>query len=231
MPPTLIVDDRARLVKAFVTSIEDAAAGAMAARGRFALAVTGGRDLVALLPELVGARVPWRHADIFWGDERAVAATDPDSNYAAVKAPWLDRLDIPTAQVHRMPGEAADLDAGARAYEAELIDVLGPSPELDVCVLGMGPDGHVCSLFPGHPLLSERTRMVAAIADSPKPPPRRLTLTLPVLQRSRLVIVTALSPDKRAALDVAVSDPSSPLPVAQVIHAAARAVVLRGQSL
>ena len=113
---------------------------------------------------------------MFWGDERAVAPDDADSNYGQVRASWLDRVAIPPERIHRMRGEQVDLDAAARDYEATLVSLLGAEPAFDLVWLGVGPDGHVCSLFPGHALLDEKTRLVAAIHDSPKPPPRRITL-------------------------------------------------------
>jgi 6-phosphogluconolactonase len=230
MPPTLIVDDRAPLVKAFVRLVEDAAADAVSARGRFVMAVTGGGDAQALLPALLEAQVDWRRAEVFWGDERAVPPSDPDSNYGQIRPQWLDHSAIPAEQVHPMRGDAPDLEAAAREYAATLADRLGPSLALDAFVLGMGPDGHVCSIFPGHPLAVERDRTVAAIYDSPKPPPQRLTLTLPMIERARLVVVTALSPSKGPALDAALHDTTSTLPIAQVVRRAARVVVLRAAS-
>jgi len=226
MPPTLIVDDRRRLVKAFVSRVEAAAAAAVATRGRFTMAVTGGRDAQVLLPALADARVDWTRTHLFWGDERAVPATDPDSNYGQIKSIWLDRASSPPAHVHPMPGDATNLDEAARAYAATLASALGPTLALDVFVLGMGPDGHVCSIFPGHPLMVERARTVAAIRDAPKPPARRLTMTLPMMARARLVLVMALSADKRAALDAALGDPGSDLPIAHVLREAAQVAAL-----
>jgi 6-phosphogluconolactonase len=228
MPPTLIVDDRAGLVKAFVERIEEAGAAAVSARGRFAIAVTAGRDAEVLLPALVDGRMDWSRTDVFWGDERAVAPTHPDSNYGAIKRVWLDRSTIDPARVHPMRANAPDLDAAARDYEAALVATLGASPVLDACILGMGPDGHVCSLFPGHPLVAEQRRLAAAIYDSPKPPARRLTLTLPMLTRARLAIVLALSTEKRPVLDAVLAGNAPDLPVARVLREAPAAIVLAG---
>jgi 6-phosphogluconolactonase len=228
MPPTLIVDDRAALVKAFVALVEQAAAAAISARGRFAMAVTGGGDAQVFLPALLTARVDWSRTDVFWGDERAVPASHPDSNYGQIRPSWLDVSTIAPEHVHPMRGDAPDLEEAAREYAATLADCLGPPLALDAFVLGMGPDGHVCSIFPGHPLASERVRTVAAIYDSPKPPPRRLTLTLPMIEGARLVGVTALSASKGPALDAALHDPASPLPIADIVRRAPRVVVLRG---
>jgi 6-phosphogluconolactonase len=125
-----------------------------------------------------------------------------------------------------MPANAEDLHAAAGAYAEEMHRVLGDPPRLDVALLGVGPDGHVCSLFPGHPLLREQRRLVAAIEDSPKPPPRRLTLTLPALTSVDLVVVAALGDAKAAPVCEALDDPESPLPVALVVRRARRVLWL-----
>jgi 6-phosphogluconolactonase len=104
--------------------------------------------------------------------------------------------------------------------------VLGAPPRLDIALLGVGPDGHVCSLFPGHPLLLERERSVAPIEDSPKPPPRRLTLTLPALWSAEVLVVAALGEGKAAVLRDALEDPGSELPVALAMRGARGALVL-----
>ena len=134
---------------------------------------------------------------------------------------------MPAASIHRMRADVPDLGRSAADYAEQMMRVLGTPPRLDLVLLGVGQDGHVCSLFPGHPLLGERDRLVAAIVDAPKPPPRRLTLTLPVLERARLAIVLATAEDKRPALDAALQDPQSPLPIAHVFRFAPRVVVLR----
>jgi 6-phosphogluconolactonase len=226
MTPTVIVDDHARLVKTFVELVEQTAAEAVTLRGRFALAVTGGGDAQVFLPPLADAGIDWQRTHVFWGDERAVPPDHADSNYGQVKGPWLDRTALPAGHVHRMPGERADLDAAARDYAATMREVLGPAPALDLAWLGVGPDGHVCSLFPGHALLEEPTRLVAAIDDSPKPPPRRLTLTLPTLLASRLVVVTARGSAKADVVAASLRDPASILPLARVLRCAARAVLM-----
>ena len=226
MTPTVIVDDRARLVKTFVELVEAAAGEAVQARDRFALAVTGGGDAQVFLPPLAGTNVDWSRTQVFWGDERAVPPDHDDSNYGQVKASWLDRISVPPDRVHRMPGERRDLDAAARDYEAAMRDALGPEPVLDLVWLGVGPDGHVCSLFPGHPLLDESVQWVRAIADSPKPPPRRITLTMPVLTQARLTVVTVEGERKAEAMRAAIDDPSSPLPIARVLRETPRSVVL-----
>ncbi len=156
---------------------------AVAARGRCALALPGGTSpgapLAALGAGALGASVDWPRVDVYFGDERAVPPDDPESNYRMVKVP---------PRVHRMEAERKDLERAAAEYAGLL-------PErLDVLLLGMGPDGHTASLFPGSPALSEARRVVQVVA--PKPPPVRLTITPPVIEAAREVAVLATGAGK-----------------------------------
>src|SRR5262249_19062398 len=146
-------------------------------------------------------------------DERAVPPTDPEANYGLARRLWLDRIPHDPARVHRMRGEEPDLDAAAVAYARELDAALG-GRALDLVLLGMGPEGHVCSLFPHHPALRESSRSVIAVRDSPKPPPRRITMTLVPLTGAELVCVAAFGAEKAAAVREAIESPDSQLPVA-----------------
>jgi 6-phosphogluconolactonase len=125
-----------------------------------------------------------------------------------------------------MPAEAPDLERAAAAYADEMARVLGTPPRLDLVLLGVGPDGHVCSLFPRHPLLREERLWVAAVEDAPKPPRRRLTLTLPALKAAELVVVAALGRAKARAVRAALDDPGSSLPLALVTRQARRVLYL-----
>ncbi len=124
-----------------------------------------------------------------------------------------------------MRGEDRDLARSASDYERELTAALGRPPRLDVALLGVGADGHVCSLFPGHRALAETSRLVAVVTDAPKPPEVRLTLTLPALAGA-LVIVAAFGPAKAPAIAEALSDPASTLPVALAVRGAREALFL-----
>jgi 6-phosphogluconolactonase len=177
-------------------------------------------------PRLARASVDWSRTDFFWGDERAAAPTDPDSNYGVARSLWLYPASVPEDRVHRMVGEAPDLAREAAEYAATLERVAGSPPRLDLVLLGVGPDGHVCSLFAGHPVLAERSKWVAVVEDSPKPPPRRLTLTMPVLTAAELVIVVALGRGKAEIIREAVEDNGSGLPVALVARQARRTLFL-----
>jgi 6-phosphogluconolactonase len=222
----VIVQSAPALAETFARRVERAAAAAVAARGAFSIALSGGSVAEAFLPRLARAPLDASRLQVFWGDERAVPPDHPDSNYALARSLWLGPAGIPAAGIHRMAGEAADRGAAARAYEDELRRVLGDPPRLDLALLGVGPDGHVASLFPGHPLLGESQRFAAAVEDAPKPPPRRLTLTLPAFAAARLVVVAALGAGKAPAIAEALADEASALPVAQVTRLAARTLFL-----
>jgi 6-phosphogluconolactonase len=204
-----------------------AAARATSEGRRWSIAVSGGSVATSFFPQWGrGAGEEWASADIFWADERAVPPDSPDSNYGLARALWLGPAGISAGNVHRMAADGPDLDQAATAYADELARTLGAEPTLDVVLLGIGPDGHVASLFPGHPLLAERTRTVAAVIDSPKPPPARLTLTMPVLTRARLVVIGAFGAAKAGMVRAAIEDPDSPLPVALVARGATRVLWL-----
>jgi 6-phosphogluconolactonase len=226
MPVETLVDKAEFLAGSLAGRFEDAARHAVATRGRFTVALPGGSVATTFFPRL--ARVPfdWSQVDFFWGDERAVTPDHPDSNYAVARQLWLEPAGVPAASVHRMKAEEPDLAQAAADYERELEQAAGSPPRLDLVLLGVGPDGHVCSLFAGHPVLALRDRAVAVVEDSPKPPPRRLTLTLPVVTGAELVAVVALGRGKAEIIRSAIEDPGSTLPVALVARQARRALFL-----
>jgi 6-phosphogluconolactonase len=139
--------------------------------------------------------VDWGRVTVLFGDERCVAPDDPDSNYRMSREKLLDK--VAPATVHRMPAELGP-DEGAKEY-AKTIAALVP---LDVVVLGIGEDGHTASLFPGHPILKAKG-LVAGVTNSPKPPPERVTLTLPVIQGAKQVIILATGAGKAKAVALA----------------------------
>jgi 6-phosphogluconolactonase len=172
-----------------------AAEGALA-RGSFRLGLSGGRTPEAAYRLLARAefrsRAPWSRLQIFFADERDAPPTEPESNYWLTRKLLVEPTGIPPGNVHRMKADRPDLEAAAREYEA-----LVEEP-LDLLLLGVGEDGHTASLFPGSPLLQERTRRVAAVYDSPKPPPRRLTITPAVIAAAREVAVLVTGAEKSA---------------------------------
>jgi 6-phosphogluconolactonase len=214
------------LVKRLGREFSSQAGRAMAGRGFFAMALPGGSVAVNCFPLLAALPLDWSKTQFFWVDERAVSASDPESNYALARDLWLERAGVPDASIHRMPADRPDLTAAAAAYAGELTSVLGAPARMDVVLLGVGPDGHVASLFPKHHALNEERALVTAVLDSPKPPPRRLTLTLPALAEAERVVVVAFGDSKAEALREAVERDDSPLPLARLLRRAKRPLVL-----
>ena len=188
----------------FVASAREA----IAARDLFRVALSGGSTPKAVYPRLLEpARrdtVDWSRVEFFWGDERAVPPDDPESNFGVAYRMLLTKLpDIRPDRIHRMQAEAQDIDAAALAYEAELrlsFRVIGGEPPaFDLIWLGMGPDGHTASLFPGSEALGETTRWVVG-NWAPAPATWRMTLTYPVLNAGREVLFVVTGADKAAPL-------------------------------
>lgn len=226
MSHEILVGSKQELLEAAASRFERRAREAIAERGRFAVALPGGSAAESYFAGLARRHVDWSRTDFFWSDERAVPRDDPRSNFSIAERLWLGPAAVPERNVHRMRGELADLDQAAAEAEAGLLECLGPSKRLDWLWLGVGEDGHVASLFPGHPLLGERHRHVAALLDSPKPPPARLTLTLAAISAARHVVVTALGGEKAGVVGEALRHPASRLPLALALAAAAGAWLL-----
>lgn len=179
---------------------------------RFTVALSGGstpRPFYELLASELRDRVPWSQVHLFWSDERYVPLDDPDSNYRLVRETLLDAISIPPENVHPAPTDHEDPDQAARVYERELRSVLSVPPELDWVLLGLGEDGHVASLFPGAPALEEKDRWVVAVTASPKPPPVRLTMTLPLINAARSIHLLVSGASKTDALRGSLEDPGS----------------------
>jgi 6-phosphogluconolactonase len=216
--------DSATLVEAAGNRLIDAIQSAVQARGRATVVLTGGGNGIALLRHLAthGDQIDWTKVHLFWGDDRYVPEDDDERNDKQAREALLDHVDIPSSNVHAMPasdGEFGDdLAAAALAYEQVLAANADPGqrvPNFDVHLLGMGPEGHINSLFPDTPAVRETTRMVVGVEDSPKPPPQRITLTLPAVQRSREVwlIVSGAAKADAVAAAIGGADPVS-LPAA-----------------
>jgi 6-phosphogluconolactonase len=182
-------------------------------RGRADIVLTGGGTGTGLLSHVGehGERIDWSKVHLYWGDDRFVPADDDERNEGQARKALLDRIDIPAGNVHVMApsdGEFGDdIVAAAAGYERELASVAEPgepAPNFDVHLLGMGPEGHVNSLFPHTDAVRERERLVLAVEDSPKPPPQRITLTLPAIQRSREVWLIVSGEGKADAVAAAI---------------------------
>jgi 6-phosphogluconolactonase len=167
------------------------------------VALTGGRIATLAYQKLAAvgssSAVDWSRVDLWWGDERFVAGGDDDRNDRQALDLLAEPLHLEPTRIHRMPAAdgGTDLDRAADLYAAEL-----GGTAFDICLLGMGPDGHVASLFPEHPS-SHAEGTVIAVRASPKPPPLRLSLTLPVINRSREVWFVVSGQDKAAAVRLA----------------------------
>ncbi|MFT3712314.1 MAG: 6-phosphogluconolactonase [Archangium sp.] len=192
----------------FTTRFVQAAKTAIAERGVFTCALTGG-SAVKMYPQLAKEEgLDWSRIELYLSDERLVPLESADSNYRAA------REALPTAKLHPVR-VALSAEAAAEDYARQLPD------ELDLIHLGMGPDGHVASLFAGHRLLQEKNVRVAAVLDSPKPPAQRVTFTMPTFRGAREVWFLVVGESKRAAAHEARFDPASKLPAA-LVHRAAR---------
>jgi 6-phosphogluconolactonase len=142
------------------------------------------RELARLSPS---SEVDWSRVVVWWGDERFVAADDPERNAGQARAAFLDAVGVDPARVHEMPSTdaAADVDAAAAAYSEQVRE--HGAGAFEVLMLGVGPDGHIASLFPSHPALDARDAIAVGVRDSPKPPPERVSLTFEALNHARAV--------------------------------------------
>ena len=199
----IFVGDMSELEERLAADVQEAAHAALAARGIFTIALCGGSVAMNFFPRLARAPLDWSRTDFFWVDERAVPPTDPESNYSAAASLWLEPASVPHARLHRMRAEDPDLQRAAAIYEQELTGIAGTPPQLDLVLLGVGPDGHIASLFPGRPMSQRPNHFVEVVDHAPQPPPRRLTLTLPVLAGARHVAVIALGASKAGAIRAA----------------------------
>lgn len=219
-PPRFVVCKDVESVAASVAvTFDELARAAVAERGRFAVALAGGstprRAYEILSDEYLGWRLPWNHIHLFFGDERCVPEDHPESNFRMARETLLSRVPVPAPNVHPMRCEG-DPELAARAYETELRDFFGDAdwPRFDLVMLGMGEDGHTASLFPDSPALGERAAWVVA-ARVEKLNSTRLTLTLPVINHARHLLLTVTGAAKRNRLkEVLPTEPGAgPLPV------------------
>jgi 6-phosphogluconolactonase len=167
------------------------------------------------------ASTDWSHVHFWWSDERFVETGSADRNEVGATEAFFSKVDVPAANVHRMAAddEGLDIEAAAAAYAAELA-AFGPAPtaatgiltgewpSFDICFLGVGPDGHIASLFPDRPEIGITDRAAVPVLDSPKPPPARITLTRPVINSSQRVWLVLAGTDKASALGLALAGAS-----------------------
>jgi 6-phosphogluconolactonase len=193
-----VFDDAEAVARAAAAIIAADARAAVAARGRFIMAVSGGKTPWIMLRALAGEQVPWKDVHVFQVDERIAPAGNPDRNLTHLRASLLEHAPLPPQQIYAMPVELPDLEAAAKQYARTLEQVAGSPPVLDLAHLGMGPDGHTASLVPGDPVLKVTDADVGLTGVYMGR--RRMTLTYPVLNRSRRILWLMTGGDKVAML-------------------------------
>jgi 6-phosphogluconolactonase len=212
LPNPQIYPDRDTLMQAISEETVRIANAALDERDRFALCLSGGHTpaaLYALWAERYREQIPWERTHIFFGDERYVPPEDSLSNYRMARETLISRVPIPAANVHPMATNVPSADDAARQYEFTLREFFGSAaPSFDLEFLGVGPEGHTASLFPGSPSLDEKVRWVLA-AEVPAQPPHRLTLTLLVLNQARNVFFIADGAGKQEIIQALRNEPDS----------------------
>lgn len=218
-PDIRVLATREELSRAAAEEFARLAAEAVRIRGRFAVALSGGstpRVLHHLLSDERAAfrgRIPWSDVHIFWGDERHVPPEHPDSNYGMARETLLTRVPVPPENVHRIPAENPDAAKAADEYAQTLRTFFGLAagelPRFDLILLGLGPDGHTASLFPGTDAVRERVKLVAAPWVE-RLDARRITLTPPVLNNAACVIFLVSGEEKARALRAVLEGPYQP---------------------
>ena len=235
MKPRVFVDDLSQLRLMFAKEFETQAMEVIARREKCIIALPGGSVASAFFPTLATLAVDWTRIEVFWIDERAVPPEHPDSNAGLASRLLLVPARVPQGRIHRMHGELPDLDQAARRATDELKSIAGDPPHVDLAIVGVGDDGHVASIFPGRSgaradssagTRAKADQPVIAVYDSPKPPARRLTLTLSVLANAGLVIVAAFGASKAEAMRGALDQSDAATPVAELLRRAPSSLVL-----
>lgn len=218
-PPQIVVHPTSELLAAavaarLVTRLVDLQAASRSA----SVVLTGGNIGIATLGQLAAAparqAIDWRRLDLYWGDERFLPSGHPERNETQARQALLDHVPIDPSRVHAMPPSDGprgdDPDAAAAEYSALLArhsrpEDHGDVPSFDVCLLGLGEEGHTASIFPSAPAVYETERAVVDVRGAPKPPPRRITLTLPTIRCATEVWVVAAGAEKATAAAMALS--------------------------
>jgi 6-phosphogluconolactonase len=193
-----VLADAEAVARTAAALIAAEARAAVAARGRFLLAVSGGHTPWLMLRALAGEEVPWEGIDLVQVDERVAPAGDPDRNLTHLRESLLEHAPLRPERVHAMPVEAPDLEVAAGRYARTLQGIAGSPPVLDLVHLGLGPDGHTASLVPGDPVLDVTDTDVATTGAYQGR--RRMTLTYPIINRSRCILWLVTGRDKAGPL-------------------------------
>ncbi len=209
-PGVHVFDDAEAVARHAADRLAAAIEAAGADERELHIALAGGGTPQRTYELLAGVEGSWSHVHLWLGDERCVPADHADANVRMVRESLLAGARAGAPVLHAVPSPEIPEDA-AWLYGREILQHM-PDAVFDIVLLGMGPDGHTCSLFPGHPVLNVCEAPVAPVRDSPKPPPERVTLTLPVLRDARLTLLLATGEGKRDALAAALAgDTSIPL--------------------
>jgi 6-phosphogluconolactonase len=204
-----IVPDADAAAKRGALLLAEQAREAIEERGRFLLAVSGGRSPWIMFKEFSMESVHWDKVHVFQVDERAAPAGDPDRNWTHLRKNFLDLAPIPDANIHPMPVEEKDLRKAALSYSQTVASIAGSPPILDLIHLGLGPDGHTASLVPGDPVLDIRDADIGVTAIYQGR--QRLTMTYPILNRARRILWLVAGSDRSAVLSrLRAGDPSIP---------------------
>lgn len=208
MTPPVVIVTPGLFAATAAAMIAARVAAAISERGSCSLALCGGNTPVPVYRQLAALDIDWASVAIYFGDERAVPPDDPDSNFLMARRALLDRLPVPPHAVHRMAAERPDIARAANEYE-QLLPL-----QLDVLLLGVGPDGHVASLFPGSPGITESGRRVMAVA-SPPPPVRpqvgRMTITALVIAAAREIVTMVAGAEKAPRVAQILDGPDRPM--------------------
>jgi 6-phosphogluconolactonase len=191
-------------------------------------ALSGGAPALIFLGALKNARVDWSRISLFWADERAVPADDPESSYGTAKRMLLDPLGANAPNAFRMDTAMPSLATAAMKYDTLLGREL-ESRAMDLALLGVGEDGHICALFPGHRALMADDLRVVAVEDAPRPPLRRLSLSLSFILRTKKIWLIAIGPRKLPVLHAALSRTQRTTPLDLLLHQAKDVTVFTDQ--
>lgn len=193
-------------------------------------ALSGGNTALIFLGALKSANVDWKRITLFWVDERAVAPDDPESNYGLVKRMLLTPLGNKGPRAIPMPTDRMPLGQAALWYDTALATELN-NGALDLAILGIGEDGHVASLFPGHRALIQEDLRAVAVEDAPKPPSRRLSLTMRYLLQTKKIWLVAPGPRKLPVLQAAIDKTTNSTPLDLLLRQAKDVTVFTDQTL
>ncbi|EEB06769.1 6-phosphogluconolactonase [Schizosaccharomyces japonicus yFS275] len=224
-------EDSRQVAEKLAEIVKSSSAAAIEKNGRFTIALSGGslpKILAQGLAQVQG--VDFAKWEVFFADERVVPLDHEDSTFHACQEAFFSKVGLKREQIHTLSEELLkenekDVQNYADEYEGQLVHTFANAstikvPSFDLIVLGCGPDGHTCSLFPNHELLKEDVAWVAPITDSPKPPKERITLTLPVVTHAHQIVFVATGAAKKTVIKEILEDATSTLPSALITQAA-----------